>query len=222
MKSINRGVVVIKPREPFLEWINRESPLSLPVTMEYLHQDCTAILVPDLYSLEDMLDYLEPLKPMLFEAELKAWNRDPATWPQERTAETFDAWFKPEAHSEVWDAVDVPIAKGENGEPITLAGTWRVISSPDFDDDYLCMETTPYVELQDGTEVSGKFHIGSIVGSLFGRPYPGWDSIVFSFEATAEMEPVNGAGTLTLLGERLTLKLLFHLGDEYTFECARS
>jgi hypothetical protein len=117
MKSINRGVVVIKPREPFLEWINRESPLSLPVTMEYLYQDCTAILVPDLYSLEDMLDYLEPLKPMLFEAELKAWNRDPTTWPQERTAETFDAWFKPEVHSEVWDAVDAPIVKGENGEP---------------------------------------------------------------------------------------------------------
>jgi len=111
MKSIDRGIVIVKPRRPFLEWVNRDPTLLPPVTMAYLKKDCTAILVPDLDSLEDMLNYLTPLKPLLFEMELEAWNRDPATWPQERTRETFDAWFELEAHSEVWDAIDAPIVK---------------------------------------------------------------------------------------------------------------
>jgi hypothetical protein len=99
-----------------------------------------------------------------------------------------------------------------------IAGTWHVISSPDFDDDYLYMETTPHVTLrQDGARVSGEFHIGLIVGSLAGRM--DGDRVLFSFEATDEMEPVNGAGTIALQGGRLTLTLLFHFGDEFTFEC---
>jgi hypothetical protein len=109
MRQINRGIVIIKPLAPFLEWVNQDPTLSAPITMEDLQDDCTVILVPDLYSLQDMLDWLEPLKPILFEMELESWNLNPDTWPDERTREKFDAWFKLEAHSMVWDAVDAPL-----------------------------------------------------------------------------------------------------------------
>jgi hypothetical protein len=215
MNLINRGVVVIKPKEPFLDWVNRDPTLSSPVTMEELRQDCMTILVPDLGSLEAALDYVEPLKPRLFEMELEAWDRDPANWPKERTAASFDAWFELEVHSMVWDAVDAPVVKEET---VDLTGTWRVISSPDFDDDYLYMETTPTLTLrQQGTDVSGDFHIGLIAGSLGGRLDGG--RVLFSFEAMDDVDPINGAGTITLQGDRLILKLLIHFGDEFTFEC---
>ena len=162
MNLINRGVVIIQPKEPLLDWVNRDPTLSSPVSMEYLRQDCTAILVPDLDSLEDMSEYLEPLKPKLFEMELMAWSLDPATWPQEHPKELFDAWFELQVHSMVWDAVDAPVVK-EVDEETNLTGTWNVVSSPDFDDDYLYMEVTPYVTLrQEGAVVSGEFHIGLI------------------------------------------------------------
>mgnify|MGYP001049200350 CR=1 FL=1 len=93
-------------------------------------------------------------------------------------------------------------------------------SSPDFDDNYLYEETVPTVELrQSGTNVSGGFHIGLIVGSLDGK----WegDNVLFSFEAMDEMDPVSGAGTITLRGDRLIFKLLFYYGDEFTFECVQ-
>jgi hypothetical protein len=125
MNLINRGVVVIKPKEPFLDWANRDLALSSPVTMEELRRDCTAILVPDLGSLEAALDYVEPLKPRLFEMELEAWDRDPANWPEERTSDLFDAWFALEVHSMVWDTVDTPIVKEENEEPVEITGTWK-------------------------------------------------------------------------------------------------
>jgi len=33
---------------------------------------------------------------------------------------------------------------------MNFTGTWDVVSSPDFDDDYLRMEVTPHVRLRQG------------------------------------------------------------------------
>ena len=103
---ISRGVVIIKPKQPLVDWVNRTMPLSTPLTLEELVHDCTAILVPDLDSREAVLAYLESLKLSLFEMELENWNREPSNWPAERTTELFDAWFDIEVHSMVWDLVE--------------------------------------------------------------------------------------------------------------------
>ena len=58
-----------------------------------------------------MLDYLEPLKLLLYEVEMESWRRYPDVRPAERTVEMFDTWFKLEPHSMVRDAADVPIEK---------------------------------------------------------------------------------------------------------------
>ena len=36
-----------------------------------------------------------------------------------------------------------------------------------------------------------------------------------------EMDAVNGAGTITVDNNRLTLTLRYHQGDDYTFEATR-
>jgi hypothetical protein len=120
----------------------------------------------------------------------------------------------------VRDLVDRPIVK-EPGELLTdLAGTWVVISSPDFDDEYLGMETTPYVVLDQGDhEITGDFHIGLISGSLSGVIEG--DRVRFSFDGMDEMDPANGAGTITIQGETMTFTLEFHHGDAFTFACVR-
>ncbi len=103
----------------------------------------------------------------------------------------------------------------------TWTGTWDVVSSPDFDDDYLSMEVAPYVRLrQEGDRVAGDYQVGLQTGNLDGR-LQGSDRAVFSFEGMDEMDPVNGAGTLTLKGDQLTFVLMYHQGDTYTFECRR-
>ena len=35
------------------------------------------------------------------------------------------------------------------------------------------------------------------------------------------MDEMNGAGVATVTGDRLTFALMYHLGDDYTFECGR-
>ena len=105
LELIDRDVAIIKPKQPLVDWVNCTVPLSTPVSQEELENDCTAILVPDLGSLEAVLEYLQPLKPLLFEMELEDWDLDPIDWPKERTDEVFDAWFDIEVHSMVWDLV---------------------------------------------------------------------------------------------------------------------
>jgi hypothetical protein len=109
MEQINRGVVIIRPVQPLVDWVNRTMLLSTPLILEELAHDCTAILVPDLGSREAVLEYLEPFKPSLFEMELEDCNREPSNWPAERTAELFNAWFDIKVHSMVWDLVDVQV-----------------------------------------------------------------------------------------------------------------
>ena len=103
-----------------------------------------------------------------------------------------------------------------------LTGTWNIVSSPDFDDDYLSMEGTPHVELrQTGNRVTGEYHFGLSTGDLDGR-LDGADRATFSFEGTDEMDEVNGAATATLQGNQLIFTLRYHQGDEFTFECERA
>ncbi len=100
-------------------------------------------------------------------------------------------------------------------------GRWRVVSSPAFDDEYLRMEVPPYVELyQQGTEVSGTYHIGLQSGSLDGKVRKD-GSLRFSFEGSDELDEVHGAGTAHVQERRLTLTLEYHYGEEYTFKCRR-
>jgi hypothetical protein len=102
-----------------------------------------------------------------------------------------------------------------------FTGTWDVVSSPDFDDDYLHIEVAPYVRLrQGGDRIDGEYHLGLQTGNLDGR-LEGNDRIVFSFEGMDEMDVVNGAGTATLKDGRMIFKLMYHLGDDFTFECER-
>jgi len=109
----------------------------------------------------------------------------------------------------------------EEGWIMSFTGTWRVVSSPDFDDDYLRMEVAPYIEInQSGNRVTGEYHVGLQSGTLSGR-LRGSDEISFSFEGSDEMDEVNGSGTAIVRGDRLTFTLEYHMGDEWTFECER-
>ena len=71
---------------------------------------------------------------------------------------------------------------------MSFDGTWIVVSSPDFDDDYLHEEGEPYVRLQQrGSRVEGEYHIGLQSGGIDGR-LQGENRIRFSFEGMDEMD----------------------------------
>jgi hypothetical protein len=98
-----------------------------------------------------------------------------------------------------------------------LIGTWEIVSSVDFDDEYLNLEGTPYIRLQqNGNRIVGEYHIGVQSGGVDGRPQPD-GSILFTFEGTDEMDEVHGAGTAALKNDQLMFILMYHQGDDYTY-----
>ena len=105
--------------------------------------------------------------------------------------------------------------------PGEFRGHWWVVSSPNFDQEYLEMETTPFVSVESNEfAFEGTFHIGLIQGEFDGRL--DGKRVIFSFEATDELEPVHGAGTMSLRDRGMEFRLMFFLGDEFTFICERS
>jgi len=103
-----------------------------------------------------------------------------------------------------------------------FAGTWRVVSSPDLDDDYfqLQSEGEPHVRFRTrGNRIEGSYEIGLLTGEIDGRLQGG--QLIFSFAGMDEMDEVSGSGIAVVTGGRLALTLMYHLGDDYTFECER-
>src|SRR5947209_18551516 len=110
MRMVNRGVVVIKPRQPFLDWAN-SLPDPTPATLESLREDCIAVLVPDMNDERSVDIYMRRLYRDLFEMHLEGWYTDEALWPQKRTYKTFCEWFDVEYHSMVYDGTKRPLIR---------------------------------------------------------------------------------------------------------------
>lgn len=97
-----------------------------------------------------------------------------------------------------------------------FSGTWYVVSSPHFDNEYLHLMGTPYVTLrQDGDFVKGEYSIGVMSGTINGGAHE--DFIDFDFWSNDEMKEAFGEGEATLEGERLIFELWHYHGDEYIF-----
>lgn len=104
---------------------------------------------------------------------------------------------------------------------MNVTGTWQILSSPDFEDDYLRMEVEPYVELaQSGNRVSGSYHVGLQQGEIDGR-IEGEGRVGFSFSGMDEMDEVHGRGELRIEGAQAHFVPAYQQSDTFTFICAR-
>ena len=97
---INRGVVIVRPGKPFLDWAAQldDSGVLPDPTGEQ-----TVYLVASFEDDDEAWALLEEIYPTIFENELYGWHTDDAAWPHERTFAMFRAWFTIELHSVVED-----------------------------------------------------------------------------------------------------------------------
>ncbi len=111
MDIVNRAVAIIKPRQPYLDWAKSLPGPADDVTLDELRTDCTAILIPDFDTPAKSEAFIAGRAGNLFEMELEAWDRDPTTWPKDRSYQAFREWFDVEIHSIVLDATDDDIVR---------------------------------------------------------------------------------------------------------------
>lgn len=101
--DVNRAVLVVKPKRPFLDWLRETEDPPAEATLEFLRKDCNAYLIPVVESDEDERRVIRRYHKRLFENELTGWLTNKSQWPKRRGLETFLTWFEVEIHSVVTD-----------------------------------------------------------------------------------------------------------------------
>ena len=108
MDMINRSAIVVKPAQPFLDWLHRVDPTSEDLTLHELRREPTIYLLPEWETDEEALEHLRELSNSIFEEQLNGWYRVPAAWPSERDLNAFLRWFECSFHSMVMDLATNP------------------------------------------------------------------------------------------------------------------
>ena len=109
MSEINRSLVIVKPKQPFLDWARSLDEDPQDLTLESISKDSTAYLIPEIWHDQDEQEFLQTCYDILFEEQLEEWSMDETAWPQQRDLKMFLEWFAVEFHSLVFDLCDETI-----------------------------------------------------------------------------------------------------------------
>ncbi len=111
---LNRDLLIIRLKQPFVDWINEADPYpgGRTFTLEEANEDLPVFLIHD-YACEEIENWLEQCYLPLFEDILEYWYTDPALWPQDRTLELFKAWIGVDVRGIIFDVVDEPLVDDE-------------------------------------------------------------------------------------------------------------
>ena len=113
MQCINRTAVVIKLKQPFVNWLNSISGQSSDNALELASPENLTFLIPEFFGPDESLSYIRKRYSQIFEYELIGWCKDEQLWPANRNWKMFQEWFSVEINSEVLDLVDEDIEKEE-------------------------------------------------------------------------------------------------------------
>ena len=103
MKEVNRSLVVIKPKQPYVDWANSFMEEDQGQSIGSFHRDCNAYLIDEIEEDGDEERILKKVYRRIFEEELYAWMTDENVWPEKRDYPTFRAWFDVAFHNLVFD-----------------------------------------------------------------------------------------------------------------------
>jgi hypothetical protein len=109
MDRLNRSAIVVKPKQPFLDWLQAADPTSHEITLGEVCREPTIYLIPECDTDEELADVLRESCEELFEEQLAGWYRDTSTGPRDRSYDVFCEWFDYRHHPMLVDLCDEPL-----------------------------------------------------------------------------------------------------------------
>lgn len=103
MKEVPHGIVILKPKQPYVDWASDAFDDEHRYTLADFQQERTAFLVRDELGARGVERLLKKHHKELFEQELEGWCLDMETWPRRRGWKTFQEWFSWEYHSVMFE-----------------------------------------------------------------------------------------------------------------------
>jgi len=102
---INRTAIIVKPIQPYYEWIKSFS--------SDIH--VTADMEPMIYLVDEDMDdldgWLKKNSEKLFKMQLEGWTPNKKQWPQKRSYKMFREWFQVDIATMVYDMESEPVYK---------------------------------------------------------------------------------------------------------------
>lgn len=106
--SINRNAIVVRPRKPFFDWVNKLDEDDTPISEL---EDNDIYLIRSMDSPEMIENWIKKNFDDIFINELNNWCTDESFWPTSRTYKMFKEWFYVAFHSMVLDLEEFPVTK---------------------------------------------------------------------------------------------------------------
>ena len=99
MNTVNRSAIVVKPKQPVLDWLHAADPSSREICLSDLSQEPTTYLVRECDTDADVVKVVCKLCEEIFEEQLAGWYTDASTWPRDRSYPVFRQWFQIPRHN---------------------------------------------------------------------------------------------------------------------------
>ncbi len=109
MYMLNRSVLLVKPKEPYINWANGLEEEGPKLSLDDPRGELTVYLVDEVEFDSDADKVIEEHYPKIFEHELFSWHLVEEDWPENRDRKTFHEWFDVESHSLILDLCDYAI-----------------------------------------------------------------------------------------------------------------
>ena len=74
--TLNRSALVVKPRQPFLDWLHAAEATSSDLTLQELVLEPAIYLIPECDTLQEVADELHELCEQIFVEQLAGWFND--------------------------------------------------------------------------------------------------------------------------------------------------
>ena len=81
MEIINRSAILVKPAQPFLDWLYQVDPTSAHLKLDDLRLETTIYLLPECEGKEEEIECLREVCTEIFEEQLDGCYRVPLAWP---------------------------------------------------------------------------------------------------------------------------------------------
>jgi len=107
-EPINRNAFLVRPKQPFFDWLNAVYSDETPTTEKH---ECNIYLIHEMESNQAIAMWLKTNFEDIFDNELNDWCTDEDTWPPNRGSKMFSEWFDVEFHSMLLDLEDDPVLK---------------------------------------------------------------------------------------------------------------
>ena len=107
MQTINRTIITIIPKKPYVDWANSFDDDGPKLYADTLH--AISLLIPENYDEYNYELFMKRNYKKIFDAELSSWMEDPDVWPKNRDYNKFKRWFEIIPSDTVFELGEGPI-----------------------------------------------------------------------------------------------------------------